>query len=153
MKTKVSIVPILAIIAALLIAGCTYSQASNGAGNTTTATPPPTTPPTPPSPPAPPGPTGTITAQIKEFTVEGSEFKFTPNSISVSKGDKVSITFKNTGKFPHNLIIDELNVATKTISPGQTDTVEFTASKSGTFATYCSVGNHRAQGMEGWIEI
>ncbi|OGM12817.1 hypothetical protein A3A76_00995 [Candidatus Woesebacteria bacterium RIFCSPLOWO2_01_FULL_39_23] len=100
-------------------------------------------------------PTTTLgsTDQLKEVAVEGSEFSFSPSALTVAKGEKVQITFKNTGKFPHNLVISELGVSTKTITPGTTDMVEFTADKAGTFTFYCSVGNHRAQGMEGEITI
>ena len=139
MNIKTSIVPVLAIIATLLIAGCT---AYSGKGDTGAESTQPETP-----------ATGAITGQTKEFTVEGSEFKFSPNAISVNKGDSVKITFKNVGTKPHNFIIDELDVATKTINGGETDTVEFTASKSGTFAFYCSVGSHRANGMEGTATV
>ena len=94
-----------------------------------------------------------ITDSVKEIKVSGSEFAFSPETVSVKQGEKVKITFTNTGKFPHNLMIDELGVATKTIGVGQTDTVEFSASKSGNFTMYCGVGNHRQQGMEGSVQV
>lgn len=91
--------------------------------------------------------------EIKEVTISGAEFAFTPKTLSVKMGEKVKLTFKNDGKYPHDLKIDELGVATKVIGVGQSEVVEFTASKSGTFAMYCSVGNHRKQGMEGTVSI
>ena len=48
---------------------------------------------------------------VKEFTVSGQNFSFEPSSITVKKGDKVKITFKNTQGF-HDFRIDELGVAT-----------------------------------------
>jgi plastocyanin len=90
---------------------------------------------------------------VKEVTVEGSDFAFAPKSLSVKAGEKVKVVFKNVGKLPHNLVVDELNLKTKTIAAGAEDTVEFTASKSGTFAMYCGVGNHRARGMEGTVTV
>lgn len=105
-------------------------------------------------------PTQTLTAtseaevmEASEITVEGSEFKFTPPVISLKAGEKVKLTFKNTGKLLHNLTINELGVATKTVSGGESDTIEFTANKTGSFTMYCSIGNHRAQGLEGDVEI
>src|SRR4051812_1936782 len=56
--------------------------------------------------------TSTATSKVKEFTVTGQNFSFTPSTISVKKGDKVKIIFKNGDGF-HNLIIDEFNVKTK----------------------------------------
>ncbi len=89
---------------------------------------------------------------VKEFTVTGESFKFTPNTLSVNKGDKVKVTFKNAGGM-HNFVIDELNVKSKVLQGGQEEVIEFTADKSGTFEFYCSVGNHRAMGMKGTLEV
>lgn len=88
------------------------------------------------------------TGETKTFTISGKSFSFTPNEIRVKKGDIVKITFKNTGGF-HDFTIDEYNVKTAQIQSGQTADVEFVADKAGTFEFYCSVGNHRAQGMKG----
>lgn len=89
---------------------------------------------------------------VKEFTISGQNFSFVPNSITVKKGDKVKINFKNTEGF-HNLNIDEFNVATKTISGGQEESVEFTADQTGSFQYYCAVGSHRAMGMWGTLKV
>lgn len=93
------------------------------------------------------------TGEVKEFVVEGSEYKFSPASIIVNKGDDVKLTFKNIGLTGHNFVIGELGVSTRVISPGSTETVQFVAGKSGTFAFYCSVPGHRPAGMEGEIVI
>lgn len=89
----------------------------------------------------------------KEIVVSGGEYSFSPSSISVANGETVKITFKNTGNLPHNLMIAELGVATKTISAGQEDSVVVTADKTGTYTFYCGIGNHRQQGMEGKFKI
>lgn len=90
---------------------------------------------------------------VLEVAVDGDEYSFDPASITVTEGETVRVAFTNAGSFPHNFIIDELGVATETISPGGTDTVEFTADQSGTFTFYCSVGNHRQLGMEGELDV
>lgn len=89
----------------------------------------------------------------REIVVEGSEYSFSPASISVREGERVKLTFKNTGNLPHSFVIDELGVSTKTISAGQSETVEFIASSDGDIAFFCSVGNHRSLGMEGVLEV
>lgn len=86
------------------------------------------------------------------IAVEGGNFFFKPNEIRVKKGEKVTITLKNSGGF-HNLEIDELNVKTKTIKDGETDTVSFTPDKTGSFEYYCAVGNHREMGMKGTLIV
>ena len=90
--------------------------------------------------------------QVKEFTVSGGEFYYEPSALAVKKGDKVRIVFKNADGF-HDFRIDELGVATKKINDGQTDTVEFTADKVGSFEYYCSVGKHRQMGMKGTLTV
>jgi cytochrome c oxidase subunit 2 len=89
---------------------------------------------------------------VKEFTVTGKKFSFTPATLTVNKGDKVKITFKNAEGM-HNFMLDEFNAKTKTIQSGAEDTVEFTADKTGSFEYYCGVGNHRAMGMKGTLTV
>lgn len=93
--------------------------------------------------------TGSSTSEgVKEFTVTGSNFKFDKSEIRVNKGDTVKITFKNAGGF-HDFVIDEFNVATKQGNGPSEETVTFLADKAGEYFFYCSVGQHRANGMEG----
>ncbi len=97
------------------------------------------------------GTQGQIVA-VKEFTVTGKNYSFSPLTLTVNKGDTVKITFKNAGGM-HDLRIDEFNVSTKRIGDGEQDVVQFVADKAGMFAYYCSVGNHRAMGMEGTLVV
>lgn len=89
---------------------------------------------------------------VKEFTITGQNFSFTPSSLTVNKGDHVKITFKNSDGF-HDFKIDEFSVATPRVQAGQEATVEFDANKTGSFEYYCSVGNHRAMGMKGTLVV
>lgn len=92
------------------------------------------------------------TGTEKTFTVTGSNFAFSPSTMTVNKGDKVTIVFKNSGGF-HDLKIDEFNVATAQIQGGAEETVSFIADKTGTFEYYCSVGTHRQMGMKGTLTV
>jgi len=89
---------------------------------------------------------------VKEFTVEGSNFKFTPKALTVKEGDSVKIIFKNVEGL-HDFVIDELNVATKQIKGEEEETIEFIASKAGTYEYYCSIGKHREMGMKGTLTV
>ncbi len=91
-------------------------------------------------------------SSAKEFTVTASSFQFSPAQIKVKKGDTVRLTVKNSGG-SHDLVIDALNVSTKILGSGQSDTVEFVANKTGSFEYYCSVSNHRAMGMVGTLVV
>ncbi|HEY4513504.1 MAG TPA: cupredoxin domain-containing protein [Candidatus Paceibacterota bacterium] len=94
----------------------------------------------------------TTVGAVKEFTVTGKNFSFSPSVISVKKGDTVKITFKN-GDGTHDFKIDEFKVATNVIKTGQEQTVEFVADKTGSFQYYCSIGSHRAMGMWGTLKV
>lgn len=91
-------------------------------------------------------------SSVKEFTISGGNYYFSPNAISVNKGDTVKINFVNSGGV-HNLIVDGYNVGTPTISSGQDAAFTFVADKSGSFEYYCSVGSHRQMGMKGTLTV
>lgn len=92
---------------------------------------------------------GSVSApSVKSFTVTGTNFAFAPKEMRVKKGDTVRVTFNNASGV-HDWKLDAFNVATKVLQAGKSETVEFVASKTGTFEYYCSVGEHRAMGMRG----
>lgn len=102
-----------------------------------------------------PVPTATPTQaeETQMFTVEGSEFKFSPDTITLKEGRKAVITYKNTGNFSHDLVIADLGVRTQVIVGGKEATLEFTPTKSGTFGFICSVGDHAERGMKGEVVV
>lgn len=91
-------------------------------------------------------------APVKELTVTNQGFVFDPKTISVKKGDRVKITYTNGGG-THDFRVDGYNVGTNVLQGGQSQTIEFTADKVGSFEFYCSVGNHRAMGMKGTLTV
>lgn len=95
---------------------------------------------------------GAEDSTVKTIEVEGGEYYFKPNAITVKKGDTVKVVFKNVDGF-HDFVIDEFNAKTKRIQANQTDTVTFVADKTGTFEYYCSVGKHREMGMKGTLTV
>ncbi|MFA5895263.1 MAG: cupredoxin domain-containing protein [Candidatus Shapirobacteria bacterium] len=111
------------------------------------------TPPTNPAPPATPTAVLEMSDQTEQtFNIKGLNFSFDVKEIKVKKGDKVVINFTNTEGF-HDLKIDEFGVATKQIKTGESDKISFTADKTGTFEYYCSVGQHRQNGMWGKLIV
>ena len=91
--------------------------------------------------------------QIKEITVTETEYSFGPKTIELKKGDKVKLVFKNEGGLPHDFVIDDLDLRTRTTSPGSSETLEFIADTAGKFTYYCGIGNHRDEGMEGILIV
>ena len=92
------------------------------------------------------------TSAVKEFTVDGKNFSFSPSTLTIKKGDTVKITFKNTGG-THDFVIDEFNARTQRIGTGAQETIQFIADKTGSFEYYCSVSSHRAMGMKGTLIV
>lgn len=85
-----------------------------------------------------------------EVNMESANFSFTPNVINASPGDRVSVAFtKNTGF--HTFAIDEVGVE---FAIAEGEKLNFTApDEPGSYPFYCSIGSHRAQGMEGTLIV
>ncbi len=71
-----------------------------------------------------------IEQEIKEFKVDAFRFGYTPNIITVNKGDKIKIIINNTDTL-HGIRIPDLNLKSN-------DFIEFTAEKAGEFDWYCA---------------
>ena len=85
--------------------------------------------------------TDNMQAQVIE--VDGTNFKFAPSTITVKQGKPVTIKFNNMEGF-HDFVVDALDISTKQIQAGDSQSVTFTPTKKGSFEYYCSIGNHRA---------
>lgn len=90
--------------------------------------------------------------QVTRIPVEGNNFTFDVEEIEVKQGEKVIVAFTSNEGF-HDFVIDELGVNTGMVPSGQTVEVEIPTDKPGTYSFYCSVGEHRQQGMEGTLII
>jgi uncharacterized cupredoxin-like copper-binding protein len=89
-----------------------------------------------------PAETQAITATEGEMFIEFSEDSFTPGTYTIQ--------VNNTGNMPHDLILEQNGqdvTGTEVIQPGQSATLEVTL-EAGDYVFYCSVGAHRAAGME-----
>lgn len=157
-----SIVIIIAVV--LLGVGAYFALFNNSSPRTAypapaaVSTPPQTVPTTPEPTIGMPVIGGTTTPEtqvrslLKTFTITGTNYAFSPSEIKVGKGDTVRITFKNGGGF-HDFSIGEFHIATNRLQTGGVEAVEFVADKTGTFEYYCSVGQHRANGMKGTLIV
>lgn len=84
------------------------------------------------------------------FTMTSGNFFFEPSSLRVNAGDTVNLFFsENSGT--HDFTIDEIGFSQSISSNG---IVSFTAPTTpGSYAYYCSIGSHRALGMEGVLIV
>lgn len=92
----------------------------------------------------------------REITVDMFAFGYSMEEISVEPGETIKVNLTNSGG-NHDFDVDELGVDGEVIAEGETTSVMLEIpedAESGTeYAYYCSVGNHRAQGMEGTIIV
>lgn len=85
--------------------------------------------------------------------IEGRNFSFSPNKVTVKKGSDVKIKFTSKDGI-HSFAIEGLNVSAKSVPTGNSDLVEFRAPETpGEYEFYCSVGNHRKLGMVGVLIV
>lgn len=92
---------------------------------------------------------GTEAGEELEILITASDFQFDPNKFTVEAGQQVVLTLNSSG-MPHDIVFEDLDVRTEIIMSGNSETITFTApDEPGEYAYYCSVGNHRALGMEG----
>ncbi len=92
-----------------------------------------------------------------EVTMDTGEFFFAPNTLEVEPGQTVELTLTNSeGEMPHDFVIDELNVQSAEIEMGEETVVTFTVPETAageTYEFYCSVGEHRENGMVGTLVV
>lgn len=88
-----------------------------------------------------------VTVTEKEFSISLSQTTFTPGTYTFVVNDEGSAT--------HNLNIEGPGVtgaATSDISAGGTATLTVTL-ESGTYELWCSIGGHRASGMDMTVNV
>jgi plastocyanin len=91
---------------------------------------------------SPPAAARSVTATEGEMYIELSESSFTPGSYTIE--------VVNEGNATHDLVVERDGAdvaATENIAPGASATLTVTL-EEGDYVFYCSIGNHRAMGME-----
>ena len=86
------------------------------------------------------------------FDLSGKNFAFDVEEIRVNKGDKVTINFTSESGF-HDWVVDAFDASTEQVNTGESTSVTFVADETGEFEYYCSVGQHRANGMVGTLIV
>ena len=129
-------------------AGSEHSESTAAGSSTpgsepsTSAAPSSAAPETAAPPAAAPAEARSVTATEGEMYIELSESSFTPGSYTIE--------VVNEGNATHDLVVERDGAdvaATETIAPGASATLTVTL-QEGDYVFYCSIGNHRAMGME-----
>jgi heme/copper-type cytochrome/quinol oxidase subunit 2 len=116
MKNKIPYIIILGIILILAIAYGVKSYMAGSAGGNVVIEP---------------------TGETKSFVITAKKFSFTPDQITVNRGDNVKLSL-TSADVVHGFKLDGYGI-NKTLNPGETVTVEFIADKPGTFEFRCSI--------------
>ena len=91
------------------------------------------------------------TPQVREITVRGDGFAFSPSNIEVQKDEVVKVTF-TAADMAHSFTIDEYRIS-KRAAHGQTVTFEFRADKGGG-DFYCNLSHdERCKKMRGQLVV
>jgi plastocyanin len=137
----VSRIPVIAALGVgLTLAGCGGDDKSSS--------------PAPPPPPAATSEPSSGAAQKLALAADSSgALKFDKTALTAKAG-KVEIVMTNPSSTPHDVGVDGNGVDKDgpVVQGGKTSTVTVDL-KAGTYAFYCSVGNHRAEGMKGTLTV
>jgi len=90
-----------------------------------------------------------------EIALDMMNFTYSQTELVVPAGEEITLNLNSEEGF-HDFVVDELNVDSPELSGGEMETITFTAGEEhigNTYEFYCSVGNHRQQGMVGTITI
>jgi len=86
------------------------------------------------------------------ITMTAKNFDFDPSVITVKKGEKVRLLITSTDR-EHGIKIEGYDI-NQVLKKGETETIEFTADKAGTFVFKCSVYCGRGHGkMKGKLVV
>ncbi|WP_139490518.1 cupredoxin domain-containing protein [Brevibacillus dissolubilis] len=94
-----------------------------------------------------------IGIQTKTQSVTITSIGFLPNHIHVQAGEEITLKIINSDQKPHNFVMQELNVLSKNLHPGQSTTVSFTAPQVGSFVYLSNTPGYPEQGYRGTLII
>lgn len=92
-------------------------------------------------------------AGVTEITVEGFEYGFDPDELTINRGETVRIIFRNTGILGHDWAVPDWDIRTPEIAGGEEATIEFKADQMGSVRFICTVPGHEQLGMVGTLNI
>lgn len=97
---------------------------------------------------------GSVDTDGEQVTIDmtGSNYEYDVEEIRVQEGDTVTVNFTSSEGF-HDFVVDAFDAQTERVNVGEQTSVTFVADTAGTYEYYCSVGNHRAQGMVGTLIV
>jgi len=96
--------------------------------------------------------TGGGGAAPAEASVDTVDLAFQPKELTIAANTDAKITVTNKGQLQHDFHVDALNITSKLLSNGESDTVTINA-KPGTYEFWCTVPGHKEAGMTGTLTV
>ncbi|HEX2171942.1 MAG TPA: cupredoxin domain-containing protein, partial [Dehalococcoidia bacterium] len=94
------------------------------------------------------------TAPVQRVTVQLDEFGFAPASVVVKANQPVEVTMRNLGQVEHDWVPQGLGQPVHThAGPGESASVRFTPTDTGTFKVVCTEPGHESAGMVGELIV
>jgi len=92
---------------------------------------------------------------IKTVSVHETEYKLSPNTISLTKPGTYVFKGINDGTVTHSLAVEGhgVDMDASGISAGSSGTLKVTLPKAGTYEIYCPIDGHKGLGMKGQITV
>ena len=91
--------------------------------------------------------------QVREFSVTGNHYAFSPASLTVNRNDLVKITF-TASDMPHSFTIDGPYRISKRAGAGLSVTFEFRADQPGNHPIYCALSQDpKCKEMKGTLTV
>jgi len=87
-----------------------------------------------------------------EVSVDTVELAFQPKELTIAANTDAKITITNKGVLQHDFHVDQLDITSKMLNPGDTDTVTINAAP-GTYQFWCTVPGHKEAGMTGTLTV
>jgi uncharacterized cupredoxin-like copper-binding protein len=89
------------------------------------------------------------------LSVDMTEMKFTPATLTVKANEKVTVNLKNSGTVVHDFTIADVGGKRVhvVVDPGKEGKAEFTPTAAGTLNFVCTQAGHEAAGMKGTITV
>jgi uncharacterized cupredoxin-like copper-binding protein len=94
-------------------------------------------------------------AVIKTVTVHETEYKLTPNAISLPKSGTYVFKGVNDGTTTHSLAVQGhgVDMRASDISAGSSGTLKVTLPMNGKYEIFCPIDGHKGLGMKGTITV
>lgn len=97
-----------------------------------------------------PAAAGTDVQGKTTFAIDAQDFSFSPNALTGSPGQSLTVTVTNKGTATHTFTIDSENVSVQ-LAPGDSQKVTVTFPQSGSVEFYCKF--HVNSGMKGTLQV